>query len=151
MIRGVAIFLGLLFVSIGAVMLGVAFDWTRDDAARADGGLHTEGTVIELVSHRASKGKIVHRPIVVFRDAAGGEHRFVSGASSSPPAYAIGERVPVIYNPADPARAEIDGFVERRLGAVIFAVLGGVFAVVGALVLYGLWRNFRNALPHRRR
>jgi hypothetical protein len=151
MIRGVAIFLGLLFFSVGTVLLSVAIDWTAIDNALADNGLRAEGTVTDLVKRRGYRHRTTYHPLVVFRDEAGRERRFTSDAGRRRPAYDIGERVPVIYDAAEMGRAEIDGFVERRLGAIIFGVFGSIFSVMGVVVLYGLIRGWRQGAARRGR
>lgn len=69
------------------------------------------GTVIEMV--RMSSGRISQQggdataPRVRF--VVGTEaHEFVSPTGSYPPAFAVGEAVRVLYDPADPDRAEVD-------------------------------------------
>ena len=62
-------------------------------------------------------------------DVDGRPWRHASGTSSSPPAFDVGERVFLLYDPADPSRARIDSFVARRL-------LPAVFGGLGACLLY---------------
>ena len=96
----------------------------------------------------SSTGAVVHRPIVTFRPAAGGEITFRSGAYGTfmprP-----GAQVGVFHDPADPARARIaPESVPRTFGAV-----AGVAAVVAVLVLVPLTLLFEGLgyfmLTHR--
>ena len=64
----------------------------------------------------------------------GRTYTFTGGNSSDPPAYETGERVSLVCDRADPARARIDSWWELWLMPV---VLGGAAAAV-ALVVNGL-------------
>jgi hypothetical protein len=39
-----------------------------------------------------------------------------------------------MYDPADPARAEIDSFASRHLGTLVFGLFGAVFTMLGLVV-----------------
>lgn len=94
-------------------------------------GEMTEGIVIRLDEQSDGDGGCcTYVPIVEFE--AGGQVRtIVGGTASDPPAYEIGERVPVIYDPSDPQTAQINKWTERWL----FPILIIPSMLIAALVL----------------
>lgn len=93
-------------------------------------GTPTSGTVIDLQRTRRS-GK----PVVEFVLPDGRSQRFVGRTSSSPPAYRVGERIPVIYDPVNPADAVLDTFTEIWLLPLVFGCIGGGCWMGGAIHL----------------
>jgi hypothetical protein len=78
------------------------------------------------------------RPVVAYR---GGQttHEITGRVGTSPPAYAVGEVVSVLYLPSKPRKARIDSFAERRLLPAIFGGIGAVLFVIG--VGGSLWQR----------
>ena len=110
--------LGLLAGAVYALSSTLSF---RSNSKRA------EGVVVEL--QRGGKGA---KPVVEWKDSKGGVHRVTGGVSSSPPAYSVGEKTDVRYDPAHPEDARIDGFLENWFVALILGILGTVFFSIGA-------------------
>lgn len=119
---------GLLILAIGLAFAGLAWWAYAHQAAFAASAARAEGVVLELVRHRGSKSS-TWRPRVRF-EAEGVSHEFVDSAGSSPPAFAAGERVTVLYEPGHPEDAMVDSWVGRYL---LCTILGG-FATLGCLV-----------------
>ncbi|MBL6749169.1 MAG: DUF3592 domain-containing protein [Nevskia sp.] len=88
-----------------------------------------EGVVTDLVQDADSKNQA---PQVQFVDAGGHPQQFVSSLSSNPPAYARGDKVPVLYDPARPAHARIDAFFSLWGAALVAAALGLVLLAAAA-------------------
>lgn len=82
-------------------------------------------------------------PVVEFTTGQGATAQFRSGVRST--SFALGQRVPVAYDPAAPADAAIDGFVGRWFLPGLFAMIFGVFLVIG-IVLFLLGRMLRPRL-----
>ena len=97
------------------------------------GGERTTGNVVRLEESNSSEGGCcVYSPVIEF--VAGGQtYSFESGNASSPPAYQVGEEVPVLYDPAKPETAQINSFFERWL----FPIL-----IIPAMILAALIVNF---------
>lgn len=143
-----------LFALIGlALLVGAGFmvHGTRVFLAHA---VHAQGTVVDLVSSRASDRSLTYRPEVLFRDTQGRDIRFVSASGSNPPGYSRGEKVAVLYLPSDPENARLDGFMGVWFGPVILGGLGVVFFLTGGgIILAGVRKARRKAdlLQHGRR
>jgi hypothetical protein len=121
---------GRIFALVGTVLLGMSgwFAW-RTQAFIATSA-HTEGVVVAMVpSGRRSSRSVA--PVVEFATADGRRVQFRSAISSSPPAFAIGERVGVYYPPQAPETARIDTTFQLWFAPLLLAGLGGLFAAIG--------------------
>lgn len=99
------------------------------------------GEVVRLESSRDNEGDTTYYPHVAFTTAGGGQFEFRDSVGSNPAMYRTGDRVDVLYDPANPRQAIIDrGFWN-------WAASGGSFA--GGLAL--LWGCLRLSLGARNR
>jgi hypothetical protein len=122
-------------LAIGAALLFGAASFFSADSELAAGGGRATGNVIEVEYYRSAGGKRMYRPHVRFIDGNGQSRTFVSNLGSYPPSYEKGDVVEVMYDPAAPDRAEIDSFLSRHLGTLVFGLFGSVFAVLGGVVM----------------
>jgi len=122
------VFIMLFAVTIGGV--GGFFGWRTLRFELI--GRTTEGRVIHMV-HGGGSGN--HMKPVVAYSVDGKDYEITGFISSSPPAWNIGEKAVVYYNPADPSDAQISGFIERWLFPLIFGSLGAVVGFVGLAIL----------------
>ena len=104
-------------------------------------GEKTEGTVVRLNEQSDSEGGCcTYVPIVEF-EAGGRAYSFEGGTASDPPAYRVGERVPVLYDPADPETAQIDKWSERWLFPILIIPAMLIAALVTTVVMFRAWRR----------
>lgn len=96
------------------------------------------GTVVELV--RSGSGRISQpggealAPRVRFVvDAV--EHEFVSPFGSFSPAFAVGQSVRVLFDPADPGRAEVDARGQLWGPVMVSGVLGLLLSTLGGWLM----------------
>lgn len=101
----------------------------------------TTGTVVALredqrkpVSTFEEPEGVTFTPIVTFRDERGREHRFASAGGSNPPSQDVGEQVEVVYDPDDPADAELAGFWSLWLGPLLLGTL--TLAMLGGAAIF---------------
>ncbi|WP_206733612.1 DUF3592 domain-containing protein [Flavobacterium sp. YO12] len=100
-----------------------------------------QGTVVELISKR-SDNSTTYAPVVSFTTKAGNKIEFTSSVSSNPPSYSEGESVEVLYDPAEPKDASINGFASLWIGPLIFGILGTVFFLIGfGIILFGILKQ----------
>ena len=121
----------------GAVLIGIFVLWSAADLYT--GGVRTEGIVLENRESRRTESETVQRadgrevertvervsfaPIVRFTTREAGREIEFHGRGGSNRAFASGERVTVIYDPANPIRARLVSFVDIWLpSAAAFAV-----------------------------
>lgn len=124
-------------VAGGALLIGIFVLWSAADLYT--GGVRTEGIVLENRESRRTESETVQRadgrevertvervsfaPVVRFTTREGGREIEFHGRGGSDRAFASGERVTVIYDPANPIRARLVSFVDIWLpSAAAFAV-----------------------------
>ena len=77
----------------------------------------------------------VAHPVLRFELPDGRTVEVESGAGTNPPSAREGDTVTVLYDPADPTVARIDGLMNSgRLAGVIGLVMGILFVVFGSLI-----------------
>jgi len=122
--------LWLLLNLVCIILLSVAYYYGHTSWALSQHGASVDGTVVALHESRAtSDSGVTYAPVVRY-DVGGRTYTFTSSNSSDPPAYKVGERVALRYDPADPARARIDSWWELWLMPVMLGVSAAVVAVV---------------------
>ena len=126
--------LGAIFAAVGACLLTAAFIVYGNAQSFASSAESAEGVVVDLAYTSSSSGSSV-APVVRFLTPEAEEIVFQSSVSSNPPAYDIGEKVNVLYDPADPSDATIDSFWQQYLLPVILGGIGGVFFAIGGGML----------------
>ncbi|NNE48975.1 MAG: DUF3592 domain-containing protein [Altererythrobacter sp.] len=141
--------------SIGGILLAMglfafaAGGWSIwSDRQFAENGVQATGTVVSFEQRRVKRSnsrgyRTMYRPVVTFDGQDGAEYRFVGQAGSSSPAYAIGERVNVIYDPWSPDDAIIDDFGSRQKAPLIFLGVGLIVGGIGAVLVYFFLRRQR--------
>jgi hypothetical protein len=129
--------LSVLFAVLGLGLIAGAVALALDTRAFIATAKHASGTVTELVPKRdKDDGSTTYTPVVMFEADSGASVSFTSSFSSNPPAYDVGEKVAVLYAPANPNEARIDGFGSLWLGPVIMGGIGTVFAAIGFGILF---------------
>ncbi|WP_372927564.1 DUF3592 domain-containing protein [Marinobacter sp.] len=138
-------FLKYLFSVVGGALLVGAFLWYQSTVTFLDEALEAPGVVTDLVYSRSGDSSSYY-PVVQFEDASGQLIEFQSSSGSNPASYSRGEEVSVFYLPGEPGSARINGFFSLWGGALIMAILGGTFFLVGSLmVIVPLIRKGRGA------
>lgn len=136
---------GGIFGLVGVVLLAVGIALAVSTAGFRASAERTDGTVVALTEHtsRSTDGRrsSAWYPTVEYT-VDGRRYAFESSVGADPPAYAEGDTVPVAYDPAEPAEAQIDTFWSAYLVPVIigglgigFTPLGTVLFVIGRRVL----------------
>jgi hypothetical protein len=124
------------FTALGIVLLGVALYLVQSTRTFLKEATTATGTVIELVRKHSSDSD-TYAPVVRFVTDAGESIEFTSSTSNNPPGYSEGESVEVLYRPAAPRDARINGFFSLWLGPIITGGLGTVFLLIGGAMLLG--------------
>lgn len=133
---------GIVLAVVAVIVVGVTLGALRD-------GARTEGTVVDVVARTSttedsdgrSRESTAYHPTVRFR-ADGRTYTFTSSTGSDPPAYEVGDRVPVVYDPADPGDARVNTFWSLYLAPIVLGGLAVVFLAVGV----PLFRHGRSRL-----
>jgi Protein of unknown function (DUF3592) len=102
----------------------------------AHAAIHTTATVVEMREQTDNDGNIFYAPTFRFRDSAGVQHTVSSAVGESPPAYHVGDKVPVLYIRSDPQDARIDSFGQVWALPILAAIGGSIFLLIGLIVLF---------------
>lgn len=99
------------------------------------------GTVVKLIEQSDGEGGCcTYVPVVEF-EAGGQVYSFEGGIASDPPAFEIGERVPVLYDPSNPQAAKIDRWSERWLFPILIVPSMLIAALATNFFLLRAWRR----------
>ena len=136
--------LEIIYGSIGVVMLFFAgYLYVREKKFEQN-AYKTVGEVVDFETHNSSEGgSIMYAAKVRYVDR-GTNYSCVSKSSSSSPDYQIGDKVEVLYEPNNPSKATIKGFLGQYLGVAILGAMGFISSLFGLIPL--IINKRRNAL-----
>lgn len=116
--------------------------------------LRTQGEIssVELQRYRNKEGeREIYCATVAYR-IANLDYSVSAGGCSNPAAYEIGDPVPVLYQPDNPADARVDSFLSLGLIPLLLALFGSFFTLIGILVIaWHLKEKFRVTGRRRKR
>jgi hypothetical protein len=130
------------FVAIG--LLGLAFAsilaWRTERFIGQ--AMHTQGVVVDFHVYPPSGGSrhSLYRPVIQFTDRTGNIWRVLAGTSDYPPAFKIGQKVPVLYAPDNPLQMCLNTVSDVWGDTIGAAVISG-FATVLGLVMVAVLRH----------
>jgi hypothetical protein len=146
----VLLWIGGIFAPIGLIFAAIGVWLHLSSASLYETGVYTKGRVTELASQFDSDdNSYSYKPVVEFADAEGQRHQFTGSISSSPPAYAAGDTVEVVYAAGDPQSATVDDFLTRYLLPLVFGGLGTIFVCIGAALIVVYLRRQRDVADLR--
>jgi hypothetical protein len=122
-------------VAIAIIVLTISFFVYRHTQHFVQAASHAKGTVTQMVERAGHDSGTVYSPVYTFQDADGKQHEIHSSGGSYPPAYKVGDTVPVLYQPDKPDNAEIDSFLEVWLFPAMLAGFGCIDLVIGIVLL----------------
>jgi hypothetical protein len=89
-----------------------------------------------MIRQHGSKQTDVFAPVVAFNTPDGRPWKVRSPEAYYPPAYKVGDRIAVVYGPAQPATAAIDTMWGVWGKALISGIAGVVFLAIGSLIVF---------------
>ncbi|MBP0462969.1 DUF3592 domain-containing protein [Roseomonas sp. PWR1] len=131
--------LGWLFLLLGLLFAAGAGGFVWFEMKFRERSVEVEGRIVQMIQ-RASNSSGGSRsstwtPVFAFRLPDGKEVRVEASFSSSPPCCAVGDRVTVRYDPADPVDARMAGFMSDWFLITVFGGMAAVFLLLGGLLL----------------
>lgn len=128
----------LAFGGVGLAALAAGVVWGARRYSLYKSGVRTNGVVVEVSAHQSTttrEGRTVdstsYYPVVEFTPADGKTRRFTGSTGSGSPSYSAGQSVAVIYDPADPAKAQLADFEQFWLGPLAVSLFGLFFLAGG--------------------
>jgi Protein of unknown function (DUF3592) len=136
------VLMGLFFILASVILFASGAYLYKTQIDEAATFTKTTGIVIELreVKSNAEVGT-TYKPILKYRDKNGNEYVYTSANSSDPPAYAVGEKVEMLYSEADPDEAFINSFWEKWTGTMALFLCGVVCFPIGIWMIFTGYRN----------
>lgn len=116
-----------VFPGIGALLLicAIVLQVVRlEDQARME---PASGTVVDLTQGC---------PSVRFTTATGEPIFFRGEVCSNPPVFGLGDPVEVLYDPEDPSRASVNGFLENWFVSLVLGGIGSVFLLISSFFIF---------------
>lgn len=108
------------------------------------------GVVLDLVLGligTSGDPSYVYFPIVRYSLPDGRVVDFRSPQGSAPAAVRKGQQVTVLYDPADPSNARLEGILAGGCLSSLFVVLGGAFILLGVAIAVGVLLVYRAVNP----
>lgn len=129
------VFYSVLFF-IGAGLAYGAYSEFSKTSILLNKGIQTLAIVKDYHVSSGENGPM-YAPIFEFKDRSQNIQIFESGINSSPPAYKIGDKVKIIYNPLKVDNVKTISFWGLYRGSVILSMIAAPFLIIGgAYLLY---------------
>ena len=126
-----------VFTAVGLALLAAALYLYQDTQNFTQGALTGDGVVTELVRARSSdSNSSTYRPVVEFHTDDGSLVEVTSTMGSNSPSFRVGESVQVYYHADRPHQAKINSFLSLWGLPLIFGGIGGIFFLVGFVMIY---------------
>jgi hypothetical protein len=122
-------------LGIGIVLLVVAGFLYLGTRSFVSGATASEGIVVEMVEHEDYEGDTFYVPIVEFRTGDGKVIRLATSALLFAPRLRMGNRVNILYHPANPSKARIGSWASTWGWSIVTGTIGLVAVVLG------LWKS----------
>ena len=134
-VRLIVFIISVPMLLVGAIFLAVGIMLNRSDAANSKAC--TENATAEVIEMVESTGK-GSAPRFSFM-ANGSEQTVLFESYSEPPAYTVGQKVAIRFDPSDPSRIYVDSDKTMSTIGFVFMVIGpGVLAV--GIILLVIWK-----------
>jgi hypothetical protein len=120
---------------IGLILIIFGTLWWQINIRHLEKSTIAQGTVVENV--RRGRG---FAPKIAFTTSNGEEKNVTLWSAQNPPAYGVGDKVTVYYDPNDPNKANVNTFLSVSFGPMMLAIAGIINVMIG-LVLYTMSRK----------
>lgn len=124
---------GLIFMSIGMVMMAVAGYFVYDHQQFEKNAVTVNGTVVDFDSYISTddnSSTTMYSPIFEY-EYEGKKYTYVSTSGSSVKEYEVGERIDILVNPENPADVLVNTFMEKWFLPVLLGFMGTMFTGLG--------------------
>ncbi len=125
---------GLIFMSVGILMLATCFYLFYNSTQFAKRAIPVMGRVVDYDSYYSTNddggGSTMYTPIYEYT-YYGNKKTFQSSVSSSSRDFDIGEEVEILVDPDDPDEIIVNTFWDRYFAVVILGFLGSLFTGLG--------------------
>lgn len=135
---------GLIFMSLGILMLAFGFYFFYDNYQFAKRAVPVVGHVVDYDSYYSTDddggGSTMYTPIYEYT-YQGNKKTHASSVSSSGRDFDIGEEVEILVDPDDPNEILVNTFWDRYFAVVILGFLGSLFTGLGYMAYRLMGKN----------
>lgn len=124
----------VLFMFVGAVV--AIFRWNYLKRA-----ITAQATITNLIERKSDDGDTLYAPVYVFTDQPGQSVKIISSTASFPPPGEVGDKIEILYDPADPKHAIQNTFFDIWGFPAIFGGLGAFYFIVFGAVAFFTGRH----------
>jgi len=128
--------IGGILIAGGSICLLIALISTLYSWHFVRTASQANGKIIRMIQQEDKDDGTVYFPVFTFYDAQGAEHTIHSSSGSFPPAYEVGDTVPVLFSSADPTNAKIDSFFSVWGISLITGIISGIDLPAGFIIWY---------------
>jgi len=125
---------GLIFMSIGMVMLVVVFYLLYTHQQFEKNALTVKGTVVEFQSYESrnknSSSTTMYTPVFEY-EFKGKKYTYVSTSSSNIKEYEVGESLDILVDPENPSEVLVNSFMEKWFLPILLGFMGALFTGLG--------------------
>ncbi len=120
-----------ILLACGIGLIAYAVQMMQVTNRLAEGGVKTMATLVEIKKTTDINGMDMFQPIFEFADSSNQTIRYNYEQISSPPTWAVGQKIPVVYNPKNTAEVKLDKGLDLIGVPTILFLLGLVLVLLG--------------------
>jgi len=128
--------IGYLLILCGLIAFTAAAIAFRQRQFAATRWASTQGMVVDVTSHAITPGNPYFFPVIEYTTLEGQTFRFEADLGSYPSTPSRGQKVAVLYDPANPQHARLNSVLARWFVPGALAGFGFISTVLGGLFLY---------------
>jgi hypothetical protein len=125
---------GLIFMSIGIVMLAIVFYLLYSHQQFEKSAVTVKGTVVEFQSYESrnknSSSTTMYTPVFEY-EFKGKKYTYVSTSSSNVKEYEVGEPIDILVDSENPIEVLVNSFMEKWFLPLLLGFMGTLFTGLG--------------------
>ncbi len=132
--------LALVFVAVGALVAYFGVNQYLAAKHLAEVGVKVPGTVVRIDEKTETKHEnnrtytqTLYRPVVSYTLQSGETKEYASDTWRNPSSFSVGQRIEMIYDPADTSKVAINTAGEMYFGPIAMGILGLIFVIAGLI------------------
>jgi hypothetical protein len=125
---------GLVLFVVGLVVGVGVLELDRKERQRQEGAVRAEGTVVAQIKQQTADGT-AYAPVIAFSTGTGERVSFTAHTADTR-TYYLGANVPVLYQPGNPAGAQIDSSTLRLMRNLLGGAASLLVMSLGAYVAW---------------
>ncbi len=125
----------LIFGGLGALLLLIAGLLYLVEASFLGRAELTTGTVTKLERTLSAGEGYSYCPVFTFTSRDGRAVSYQGNVCADPPAYKVGDRVELFYDPGNVKHVQMNNFWSKYVGVFVLGVIGAPFTLLGLVSL----------------